>query len=79
MSKYVLDSESSEKVIECIESLLSTQLPLYMKEGKTQVVISIGCTGGRHRSVSVAELLCRYVSSLGYEAITVHRDIGKVN
>ena len=79
VSKYVLDSESSEKVIECIESLLSTQLPLYMKEGKTQVVISIGCTGGRHRSVSVAELLCRYVSSLGYEAITVHRDIGKVN
>ena len=79
VSKYVLDSESSEQVIGCIESLLNTLLPLYMKEGKTQVVISIGCTGGRHRSVSVAELLCKYVSSLGYEAITVHRDIGKVN
>ncbi len=79
VSEFVLDSERSQELIDRIESLLRTMLPLYMKEGKTQVVISIGCTGGRHRSVSVAELLCKYVSSLGFEAMTVHRDIGKVN
>lgn len=79
VSDYVLNDESSKDVINRIEELLKSILPLYMKEGKTQVVISIGCTGGRHRSVSVCEMLCSFVSSLGFYTRTVHRDMGKVN
>ena len=79
VSDYVMNDESSKEVVDRIKDLLNVLLPLYIKEGKTQVVISLGCTGGRHRSVVVSELLSTYVSSLGFETITVHRDIGKVN
>lgn len=78
VSSYVFDSDSSGTVISKTESLLDTLLPLYREEGKTQLVIGIGCTGGRHRSVAVTERLSAYVSSLGYRTRVVHRDIGKV-
>lgn len=79
VSSYVFDSKSTEEVIAKIHSLLDTILPLYKEEGKTQLVIGIGCTGGRHRSVAVTEELNAYVSSLGYRTGVVHRDMGKVS
>ena len=76
---YVFDSDSTAEVMSKVKSLLDTLLPLYREEGKTQLVVGIGCTGGRHRSVAVAEDLNSYINSLGYRSRVVHRDIGKVN
>ena len=76
---YVFDSDSTAEVMSQVKSLLDTLLPLYREEGKTQLVVGIGCTGGRHRSVAVAEDLNSYINSLGYRSRVVHRDIGKVS
>ncbi|MBP0969516.1 MAG: RNase adapter RapZ [Oscillospiraceae bacterium] len=78
VSEYVFNSDSSSVVISKVHSLLDTLLPLYREEGKTQLVISVGCTGGRHRSVAVAEELRAYVASLGYSTSVTHRDMGKI-
>ncbi len=63
--------------LEKIYQFLDFTLPLYRKEGKSQLVIGIGCTGGRHRSVAVAEAVTAYVSYLGYDASVSHRDMEK--
>ncbi|MBQ3999544.1 MAG: RNase adapter RapZ, partial [Oscillospiraceae bacterium] len=76
---YVFDSASTEEVMSKVKSLLDTLLPLYREEGKTSLVVGVGCTGGRHRSVAVAEDLNSYISSLGYRSRVIHRDIGKVS
>lgn len=76
---YVFDSDSTAEVMSKVKSLLDTLLPLYREEGQTQLVVGIGCTGGRHRSVAVAEDLNSYINSLGYRSRVVHRDIGKVS
>ena len=76
---YVFDSASTEEVMAKVKSLLDTLLPLYREEGKTSLVVGVGCTGGRHRSVAVAEDLNSYISSLGYRSRVIHRDIGKVS
>jgi len=57
--------------------LIKLILPLYRKTGKPQVHITIGCTGGRHRSVAYAEWLARQLSADGEKCIVRHRDIGK--
>ncbi len=59
------------------EQLLDFLLPQYVHEGKSQLVISIGCTGGRHRSVFVANRLYEYLRIQGYNVKVTHRDIGK--
>ena len=58
-----------------MEDLLSFLLPLYSEEGKTILVIGIGCTGGHHRSVAVAHALSEYIQSIGYPVTEIHRDI----
>jgi len=57
--------------------LLSYLLPFYIHEGKVRLVVGIGCTGGRHRSVYIAESLSAKIKELGYESSVYHRDIGK--
>ena len=52
-------------------------VPLYSGEGKSSLVIAIGCTGGKHRSVTVAEALARHLGEQDYKATTMHRDITK--
>ena len=53
-------------------------IPCYIKEGKPQLIIAIGCTGGRHRSVSLANELSRLLAGENYRVRTEHRDINKV-
>jgi RNase adapter protein RapZ len=57
--------------------LLDYLLPLYKREGKSYVTVGIGCTGGRHRSVMVANALARRLRRTGFDAQSAHRDIGK--
>ena len=72
---YVFSFAQTRTFVEKLEGLLSFLLPLYAEEGKSTLVIAVGCTGGHHRSVSVARCLTAYLSSLGYPAFENHRDI----
>ena len=77
VSKYVLSSEDSIKFKNMVIEFVDFSVPLYIKEGKSQLVISFGCTGGKHRSVTFAELLCKHLKEKGYNASVMHRDINK--
>lgn len=72
---YVFSFAQTRTFVEKLEGLLSFLLPLYAEEGKSTLVIAVGCTGGHHRSVSVARCLTAYLSGLGYPAFENHRDI----
>ena len=52
-------------------------LPRYRSEGKSYLTIAFGCTGGKHRSVFLAELMARWLLDSGWEATTVHRDLDR--
>ena len=59
-------------------ALIDYLLPLYHREGKSQLVIAFGCTGGKHRSVTLAEELAKHVGDGGHRVIVHHRDIAKL-
>lgn len=65
------------ETIRRFSDLLQYLLPLYKKEGKSYLTIGIGCTGGRHRSVFVANRLCEDLKNIGYETTISHRDVQK--
>lgn len=72
---YVLEKDTTKQFIAHLESLLLYLLPQYYKEGKVYLVIGIGCTGGRHRSVAIAEWLADVFKSKGEEVLITHRDL----
>jgi UPF0042 nucleotide-binding protein len=72
---YVLSQAGTEEFLAEIEHLLETTLPGYEREGKAYLSIGVGCTGGRHRSVVVAEQLADRLRGHGYHAAVHHRDI----
>ena len=78
VSDYVFASEATQEVVGNIYALIDSLLPLYRKEGKSQLVIGIGCSGGHHRSVAIARALCTHISEQGYVCRAFHRDIRKV-
>ena len=57
------------------KDLLAYLLPFYVREGKQRLNLAVGCTGGRHRSVMVTEDLSAFIEGLGYQVITIHRDL----
>ncbi|MCP4035350.1 MAG: RNase adapter RapZ [bacterium] len=75
VAAYVLDSELGVSLYGRILELVEFLLPLYDKEGKAYLTIGVGCTGGRHRSVAVANALSRALRERGREANLDHRDI----
>lgn len=72
---YVLSFKETEQFLEKLRDLLRFVLPLYREEGKTVLVVAIGCTGGHHRSVAVTHTLAEYLTSLGYHVAENHRDM----
>lgn len=74
---YVMNSTESENFLEKLLSFIEVSVPLYAKEGKSQLVIAFGCTGGKHRSVTFAELVGNYLKNKEYDCIISHRDINK--
>ncbi len=77
VKEFVLQKNSTKIFIEKLFSLLDFMLPLYIQEGKSQLVIAIGCTGGKHRSVAITNCLYNHLVNLGYYAGVSHRDIQK--
>lgn len=74
---YVLGSEESRIFIQKLYELMAFLIPLYEKEGKSRLNIALGCTGGRHRSVVLANQLGSYFSGKNYMVTINHRDITK--
>ena len=72
---FVFSYQQTTDYFSRLEDLLSFSLPLYFEEGKTSLVIAVGCTGGRHRSVVMAKAIGEYVAKRGYPTVVNHRDI----
>jgi UPF0042 nucleotide-binding protein len=77
--KYLRKDEEVKETLKRFNDLLSYLLPLYKREGKSYVTVGIGCTGGRHRSVMIANALARVLRKQGFEARASHRDVRKAN
>lgn len=77
--KYLRDQTEVHETLTRFNDLLNYLLPLYKREGKSYVTVGIGCTGGRHRSVMIANALARSLRREGFDAHAVHRDVRKGN
>jgi UPF0042 nucleotide-binding protein len=73
--RYVLASPETCAFLDQVRTFLTFALPLYVHEGKAYLTIAIGCTGGRHRSVVLADELARRMREAGYDASVRHRDV----
>lgn len=77
VAQYVFNSNDARSFMAKVEDLLDFLLPLYVEEGKLNLLIAVGCTGGRHRSVAIAAALTEYLKAKGISAENVNRDIKK--
>ncbi len=77
VAAYVASDGSAGIFLDKVCTLLDYLIPLYRRESKQALVIAVGCTGGRHRSVAVANELTRRLSDAGVNVSLVHRDIGR--
>lgn len=75
VAAYVLQRPEAETFLAQVSALLQTTLPLYIREGKSYLTVAVGCTGGRHRSVAIAEELGRRLTGWGYTVHVRHRDV----
>lgn len=77
VQEYVFGNPIAQEFMEKYLSLLEYILPHYVKEGKTHLVIGVGCTGGQHRSVAIAERVGQFLSERHYASSVKHRDVAK--
>jgi RNase adapter protein RapZ len=77
VARYIRSFAQTGEFLRRIESLLLYLIPHYIQEGKSYLTVALGCTGGRHRSVALAEIIKRAVKKKGYSAKVVHRDLDK--
>ena len=75
--KYLQSHTEVQETLDRFTDLLAYLLPLYKREGKSYVTVGIGCTGGRHRSVMIANALARSLRRAGFDAHAAHRDVRK--
>ena len=79
VSDFVLEHPKTKEFLTAWYQLLDAVMPGYIAEGKPQLSIAIGCTGGQHRSVAIAEATARYLERQQYHVSTSHRDLPKAN
>lgn len=77
VKNFVFSYQQSKDFIEKVEDLMAFCLPSYVDEGKTNLVIAIGCTGGKHRSVAVAQAVGDFAAKRGYSTTVSHRDLAR--
>lgn len=74
---YVMGFPETREYLDRLNELLEFSLPLYRAEGKTMLVVAVGCTGGHHRSVALTHALAEHVRTLGYQVKENHRDMSR--
>lgn len=74
---YVMSQKETSQFLDKIEDLLQLLLPAYVREGKAYLGLAVGCTGGRHRSVVLAEEIARRIESHGFSPTVSHRDMDR--
>ncbi|MDY4041564.1 MAG: RNase adapter RapZ [Collinsella sp.] len=79
VSTFVLENPKTREFLTAWYQLLDAVMPGYIAEGKPQLSIAIGCTGGQHRSVAIAEATARYLERQQYHVSTSHRDLPRAN
>ncbi|WP_072415327.1 RNase adapter RapZ [Collinsella phocaeensis] len=79
VSDFVLEHPKTQEFMEAWHKLLDAVMPGYIAEGKPQLSIAIGCTGGQHRSVAIAEATARYLERQQYHVSISHRDLPRAN
>lgn len=77
VQEYVMGFDTSVTFIEKLVDILDFLMPLYVKEGKSNLVISIGCTGGKHRSVTISNKIADILTEKNYRVLLTHRDVMK--
>jgi UPF0042 nucleotide-binding protein len=77
VARYVLGQDAAKGFLEQFDALLDLLLPAYVAEGKSYLTIAFGCTGGRHRSVAIAEEVANGLRRRGFAPAVVHRDMTK--
>ena len=79
VARFVLDNDVTRKFLKAWRQLLDVAMPGYIAEGKTQLSIAVGCTGGQHRSVVIANDTAAYLKEQGYHVTLSHRDLKLAN
>jgi UPF0042 nucleotide-binding protein len=74
---YVMQFDEAKQFLDMLNNMLEFLIPNYIKEGKNQLVVAIGCTGGKHRSVTLANEVYARLKGLGHSTVIAHRDIDK--
>jgi len=77
VKNYVMKAEAAKIFLNKLEDMLTFLIPHYISEGKNQLVVCIGCTGGKHRSVTLTNEISARMAGLGYGIKTEHRDMDK--
>jgi UPF0042 nucleotide-binding protein len=75
--RYVLSQDAAGRLLERLDDLLGMLLPAYVAEGKSYLTVAFGCTGGRHRSVAIAEEVASPLRRRGFTPTVIHRDMAK--
>ena len=77
MRAFLFGYRQTTEFMRHLEELFAFLLPQYVEEGKSSLVIAVGCTGGHHRSVAIAHALAAYIRGRGYPVTESHRDLGR--